>query len=164
MKQTVEHKRLRAWQGVLLIAGLVAALIGLDYLCARVLPRVIGVLPASILFWVLGGAIALWMLHVYVVKYVYELNPDVLRLNRSYGKRPRHIEDIYLRQIVFVGTPEEAKRRHPRARRVSAVRKGAELPVTAVVYKSSDGERVALIQANAELKQKLEETVRSKKR
>ena len=159
MKQTVEHKKLSALRGVLLIAGLVAALAALDILCVRVLARWIGAQPAALAFWILGGLIALWMLHVYVVKYVYELNPDVLRLNRSYGKRPRHIEDIYLRQIVFVGTPEEAQRRHPRARRVSA-----ELPVTAVVYKSSDGERVALIQANAELKQKLEETVRSKKR
>ena len=164
MKQTVEHKKLSTLPGVLLILGLVAALAVLDILCVRILARWIGAQPAALAFWILGGLIALWMLHVYVVKYVYELNLDVLRLNRSYGKRPRHIEDIYLRQIVFVGTPEEAKRRHPRARRVSAVRRGAELPVTAVVYKSSDGEHVALIQANSELRQKLEETVRNKKR
>lgn len=164
MKQVVEHRRLSAAQGVLLIVALIAALIGLDYLSARLLPRLIGVRAASLAFWILGGAIALWMLHVYVVKYVYELTDDLLRLNRSYGKRPRHIEDIYLRQILFVGPPEAARQRHPKARKVSATRRDAPYPITAVVYKTSDGESMALIQANEELKAKLADWARENKK
>ena len=164
MKQIVEHRRLGAAQGVLLIAVLVAALIGLDYLSAQVLPRWIGARPASLMFWVLGGVVALWVLHEFIVKYVYELSGDILRLSRSYGKRPRHIEDIYLRQIVFVGDPQEAKQRHPKARRVSAKRREKALPVTAVVYKKAEGEGVALIQANEELRARLEACARENRR
>lgn len=164
MKQIIEHKKLSALHGVLLIVALIAALIGLDYLCARVLPGLVGVKAASILFWVFGGAIALGMLHVYVVKFVYELTGDVLRLSRSYGKRPRHIEDIYLRQILFVGDPETAKQRSPKARKVSATRRDAPFPVTAVVYKTSDGDGMALIQPNEELKGKLEACARENKK
>ena len=164
MKQVVEHKRLSALHGILLIVGLVAALVALNLLCGWVLARWIGYDPAMLAFWVLGGLIALVLLRVYIVKYVYELTEDVLRLNRSYGKRPRHIEDIYLRQIVQVGDPEEAKRRHPHARRVSATRRDAEFPVTAVVYRTADGEGLALIQANEQLRAKLEQCVRANRK
>ena len=164
MKQTVERKRLSALQGVGLILGLVAVLVILNFLCGTFLARWIGYNPASLVFWILGGGIALWMLHAYIVKYVYELTDDVLRLNRSYGKRPRHIEDIYLHRIKFVGEPEEAKKRFPEAKKVSATRGGVDLPVTAVVYRTADGEGIALIQANAELKAKLEECVRANRK
>lgn len=156
MKQTVERKRLRTIQGFALILGLVAVLMVLDILCSGFLAKWIGYNPASLLFWILGGGIALWLLHVYIVKYIYEMDADVLRLSRSYGKRSRHMEDIYLSRIAYVGAPEEAKRRYPNARKLSATRGGVDLPITAVVYKTSDGEGLALIQANAELKAKLE--------
>lgn len=164
MKQIVEHKKLSAARGILLIALLIAALIGLDYFCARLLPRVIGVRAASLLFWVFGGVIALAMLRVYVVKFIYELTDDVLRLERSYGKRPRHIEDIYLNRIFFVGDPAEAKQRCPNARRVSATREDAGFPTVAVLYRTSDGNGLALIQPNEELRAKLEERARENRK
>ncbi len=156
MKQIVERKKLGALQGIALILGLVAVLVILNFLCGAFLARWIGYNPASLVFWILGGGIALWMLHVFIVKYVYELTDDVLRLNRSYGKRPRHIVDIYLRQIAFVGDPAEARRRYPHARKTSATRGGVDLPIVAVVYRTADGEDMALIQANPELRAKLE--------
>lgn len=164
MKQIVERKRLSAIQGVLLILGLVAVLVILNFLCGVFLARLIGYNPASLVFWILGGGIALWMLHVYIVKYVYELDSDILRLSRSYGKRPRHIADIYLRQIKFVGDPEEAKKRFPQARKLSATRGGVDIPITAVVYKTSDGEALALLQANPELKSKLESRAKANRK
>lgn len=164
MKQTVEHEKLGALKGILLIVGLVAVLFILNFLCGAFLARWIGYNPASLVFWVLGGAIALWMLHVYVVKYVYELTEDVLRLSRSYGKRPRHIEDVYLRRIVYVGDPAEAKRRYPHARKVSATRRDSKLPAAAVVYRTSDGEGMALIQPDGALRARLEECARTNRK
>ena len=162
MKQIVEHKKLGPVQGILLIVGLVATLIVLNFLCVYYLSALLGYQPASLVFWVIGGLIAWQMLRVYVMKFEYELSADVLRLNRSYGKRPRHIEDIYLNRLLFVGDPDEAKRRYPKAKRVTAKHGSVDLPVTAVVYKTSDDARVALIQANDELKARLMETAKKK--
>ena len=162
MKQVVEHKRLGAIRGILLIVGLVATLFVLNFLCMYYLSALLGYQPASLVFWVLGAVIALQLLRVYVVKYEYEMSADVLRLNRSYGKRPRHIEDIYLNRLLYVGDPEEAKRRYPRARKVSAQHGSVDLPVTAVVYQTSDSIHMALIQANDELKQRLTAKIKAK--
>lgn len=162
MKQIVEHKKLSAPRGFLLVLGLVAVLVLLNYLVLDVVALKVGDVAASVAFWVLGGGIALWVLRIYVVKYVYELGADLLRLNRSYGKRLRHIEDIYLSQLQFVGSPEEAKKRWPDARRVRALHARGEEPVTAVVYRSADGTNVALIQASPELKAKLVERLKGK--
>ena len=162
MKQIVEHKKLGAIRGILLIAGLVAGLIVLNYLCLYHLSALIGYQPASLAFWILGGAVALWLLRVYVMKFEYEMDADVLRLNRSYGKRPRHIEDIYLNRLLYVGAPDEAKRRYPKARRVSAMHGSVDLPVTAVVYRTADSVHMALIQANDELRARLMERAKGK--
>jgi len=75
-----------------------------------------------------------------------------LRLSRAYGKRTRHIEDIYLNQLIFIGTVEEAEAKNPRTHRVHAFHKKAPLPVTAVVYQCSTGKRMALVQLNEELR------------
>ena len=164
MKQVVEHKRLGALRGILLIVGLVAILIVLNFLCMIYLSALLGYQPALLVFWVLGALIALQMLRVYVVKYEYELSADLLRLNRKYGKRPRHIEDIYLNRILFVGDPEEAKRRNPKAKKVSAMHGNVDLPVTAVVYRTADDTRMALIQANDEMKARLMERARANRK
>ena len=155
MKQVVERKRLGVIRGILLIVGLVATLFVLNFLCIYYLSALLGYQPASLVFWVIGAVIAWQMLRVYVMKYEYEMTADVLRLNRSYGKRPRHIEDIYLNRLLFVGDLEEAKRRYPKAKKVTANHGSVDLPVTAVVYKTSDDTHVALIQANDELKARL---------
>lgn len=76
---------------------------------------------------------------MYVVKFSYELGQDVLQLNRSYGKRKRHIEDVYLSQLVFVGEPAAAKKKYPDAWRVRAIHARGTDPVLAVAYKSAQG-------------------------
>ena len=162
MKQVVERKKLGVIHGILLIVGLVAVLIVLNFLCMYYLSALLGYQPASLVFWFFGALIAWQMLRVFVMKYEYEMNADVLRLNRSYGKRPRHIEDIYLNRLLFVGSVEDAKQRYPKARKVTAIHGSVDLPVTAVVYKTSDDTHMALIQANDELKVRLMERMKQK--
>lgn len=155
MKQTVAHKKLSTLHGLALVAGLIAALILLNYVVLGVLAAHIGNKASSIAFWVLGCLIAWVVLNVYVLKYSYELGDDVLQLTRSYGKRERFIENIYLRQLVFMGKPEEAQKRWPNARKVRALHLKGENLTIALVYKASDGHRIALIQANDALKAEL---------
>lgn len=155
MKQTVAHPKLRPWQGILIILLLVAVLIAVNYLLGLILQPLIGYTAASITFWVIGGAIAWYTFRRFVAAYVYELSEDVLRLNRAYGKRERHICDIYLTRMLFVGTREEALKRYGRTRTVRAMRGCDDLPVTAVVYDTADGRCTALIQANDALREAL---------
>lgn len=162
MKQIVANKKLSNLGGLLLILGLMAALMLLNWLVNGLLYPYIGNLAATIIFWGCGALIAWLLLRLFVVQYSYELGSDVLRLNRSYGKRDRHIEDIYLSRVMFVGDPAEAKTRYPGAKKLKAVHAKVKTPVTAVVYKASNGVCMALIQANDELKQKLEAICKQK--
>ena len=162
MKQIVAHKKLSPLHGFLLVLGSLAVLLVMNNLVQGLLTRAVGFTAANLIFWRIGALMALWVLRVYVVKYIYELTPDLLRLIRAYGKRARHIEDVYLSQLVFVGSPEEAKRRWPEAKRVRAVHARGDEAVTAVVYRTAGGMRTALIQANPALKAKLVERLREK--
>lgn len=162
MKQIVAHKKIGSMQGFLLVLGLVAALVLLNYLVLGFLATYIGNSASSLAFWALGGLIAWGVLHVYVVKYSYELGEDILRMNRAYGKRERHIDDIYLNNLIFLGSPEEAKKRWPDARRVKAVHPKGENATMALVYKVADGRRIALFQPNDELCRRLVARIKSK--
>lgn len=154
MKQTVAHKKLSSLQGILLVLGLVAAILLLN-LIIEIAGRFIGPGAATACFWGIGILIVLWVYRTYVVAYQYELDEDELRLSRRYGKRERPIETIYLRSLQFVGSREEAQKRYPGAKKVSALHSRCSIPVTAVVYRDSEGTRIALIQADDALKEKL---------
>ena len=156
MKQIVGHKEIGALKGVLLVLGLVVLLV-VNELCLYFLSALIGFMASSLVFWVIGALIAMWMLRVYVMKFEYELSADVLRLNRSYGKRPRHIEDVYLNRMLYVGDVAGAKKRYPKAKKVTAYHSNVDLPCTAVVYKTADDVHMAVLQANDELKARLME-------
>ena len=162
MKQIVEHKKLGVLHGLLLVAFLLVILVLMNYLVLGLLATYIGNGASSIAFWVLGGLIAWAVLRIYVVKYFYLMNDDVLQLNRAYGKRERHIDNIYLSSLAFVGAPEEAKKRYPNAARINATHIKGEYPTVAVAYKTSGGHRIALIQPNDEIKSALQARVRGK--
>ncbi len=155
MKQTVAHPNLRPWQGILIILLLVAVLISVNYLLGLYVQRLVGYTAASIAFWVIGGAIAWFTFRRFVAAYTYDLSEDVLRLNRAYGKRERHICDIYMTRMLFVGTRDEAQKRYSNTKTVRAMRGCDQLPVTAIVYDAADGRHTALIQANDELRAEL---------
>lgn len=162
MKQIVAHKKLGILQGILIVLGLVALLLLINYVAIALLARFLGYTAATLGFWILGGLVAWQVLRVYIVSFVYWLDEDVLRLSRKYGKRERFIEDIYLNNLLFVGSFDEAKKRYPQAKKVSAVHAGTKAPVTAVVYQTSSGMRVALLQANDGLKARLVARVKGK--
>ena len=169
MKQSIGHKKLNPLQGVLLIVGLFAALILLNYAAidfvgqwfSRISERA-GAIAGLVTFWGLGGGVAFQVLRVYVARVSYAMTEDLLRMSRFYGKRERHIEDVYLNQLLFVGAPEEARKRYGKLRCTRATHPSCKLARTALVYKNSAGTRMALIQADDALKAALTQRVKKK--
>ena len=169
MKQSIGHKKLNPLQGILLIVALMAILFLANYLAidlfgawfSRYSERA-GALAGLISFWVIGGFIALQVLRVYVARICYNMNDDLLRMSRFYGKRERHIEDVYLNQLLFVGTIEDAQKRYGKLRCVKALHRSCKLPRTALVYKNSEGTRMALIQCDDAMKSALMQQVKKK--
>lgn len=162
MKQIVEHKKLSTLHGLLLVAGLMIVLILMNYLVLGLLATRIGNGASSIAFWVLGGGVAWIMLQVYVVKYYYLLDDELLQVNRAYGKRERHVENVYLHQMVFLGKPEEAQKRYPNARKVRALHLKGENLTVALVHRASDGHRILLFQPNDEIQAALKAKLKQK--
>lgn len=162
MKQIVAHKKLSTLHGLLLVAGLVVALVLMNYLVLGLLSTRIGNGASSIAFWVLGGLIAWAVLRIYIVKYFYLLDDEVLQINRAYGKRERHIENVYLHQMVFIGNPQEAQKRYPNAAKVRAIHAKGENLTVAVVHRVSQGHRMLLFQPNEEILAALKAKIREK--
>ena len=169
MKPSIGHKKLNPLQGVLLIVCLMAILFLVNYLAidlfgawfSRISERA-GGLAGLIAFWAIGGFIALQVLRVYVARISYTLTEDLLRMSRFYGKRERHIEDVYLSQLLFVGAPEDAQKRFGKLSCIKATHPSCKLGRTALVYKNSTGTRMALIQADEALKTALTQRVKKK--
>lgn len=162
MKQIVEHKKLSTLHGLLLVAGLMIVLILMNYLVLGLLATRIGNGASSIAFWVLGGGVAWIVLQLYVVKYYYLLDDEILQINRAYGKRERHVENVPLHQMVFLGKPEEAQKRYPNARKVRALHLKGENLTVALVHRVSDGHRILLFQPNDEIQAALKAKIKGK--
>ena len=169
MKQSIGHKKLNPLQGVLLIVCLMAILFLVNYLAidlfgawfSRISPRT-GIIAGLVTFWGIGGGVALQVLRVYIARVSYTMTEDLLRMSRFYGKRERHIEDVYLSQLLFVGAPEDARKRYGKLRCTRATHSSCKLERTALVYKNSVGTRMALIQADDALKSALTQRVKKK--
>lgn len=171
MKQIVEHKKLGPVKGLLLVLSLAAVLVLLNYVAINFIAAWIGRFNARagyivgcLAFWGVGGAIAWQVLRVYVARVSYELGEDVLRLCRLYGKKERFIEDIYLSQLLFVGSREEAQKRYGKLPLTKALHPSSDLPVAALVYKNSAGTRMALIQADDALKAALVDRIKGRQK
>ena len=162
MKQIVAHKKLGNLQGILLVLGLLVLLIALNYVFSVYVAKVVSYNIANVLFWLVGALIAWQVLRVYIATTIYEMDEDVLRLSRKYGRKERVIEDIYLSRLLYVGTDEEAKKRYPQAVRVKALHAGTKAPIIAVAYQNSQGTRIALMQANDEIRNALVARVKAK--
>ena len=169
MKQSIGHKKLNPLQGLLLILGLAAVLILLNYVAinlvaawfSRLSPRA-GTIAGLVTFWGVGGGVALQVLRVYIARVSYTMTEDLLRMSRFYGKRERHIEDVYLSQLLFVGSPEDARKRYGKLNCDKALHPSCKLPATALVYRNASGTRVALIQADEDMKAALTKRMKKK--
>ena len=109
-------------------------------------------------------AIILFLLLLYFLSLscVYTLDEVKLTFSRVYLKNPRLAEQIMLREIVFFGSTEEAKKYgYTRTQRFTARR--GNLETRAIVYKREGKLRRILFSPNEEIAQTLKTAVKNKK-
>lgn len=159
MRQRVSNPRLKWWQGILLIVGIVAILMIFQFL-ASVVSYMTGDMNnlgvASIAFWIFGGVIALYLLRRFIMEYEYSIEGINFKIYRIYsGLRPREGLTVITRHIVAVGTPEEIEGKFPGSHPSVYTRKQADIPVTAVAYREEGRLRVIHIQPEEPMLEKL---------
>lgn len=157
--QKVQNPPLKAIQGIGVVAGVVAALF-LGSVLAALLTPLIGSTLASVAFWALGIAVALWVMRRFVLTYTYDLGPNLLRISFSYGRYQRDMADIYFNNILNAGDLQDMRARYPNARVNRAVRPGCPLEPLAVACKDA----IYLLQPDPEIRQVLEAHARKNRK
>ena len=173
MEKKVSGTRLKPWQAILLILAVAAflfvaqfVLTGLQFLLDRsgLLQGDTAYTVASVLYWLLGGIAALYVLRNYILCYQYVWNTKQLSVFRLYGAgRPRNMVDIYFSKLLAVDSVEQLRARYPQAKLSRATLKRCPEPVHCIAYNTLDGVRLLALQPGEELLQALQEQLKSKK-
>lgn len=161
-QQTVKNPPLKAWQGILVVVGLLAALFLVSAL-VQLLAPVIGNSLSALLFWGLGIAVALWTMRRYVLAYSYAANSNTLQITFAYGRYRRLMEEIYFNNLYHTGTLEEMKKRYPGARVNRATRPGCEHAELAVAYRNNGKTAIIVLQPDEILRQTIIDHIKKKK-
>ena len=173
MEQRLAGKKLKVWQGCLLVVLVAVFLFAAQFVLTfvqyaltyfRILPAQTAYTVASVAYWLLGGLLALRFLRDYVLNYLYTTNTKQLQVCRVYGPgRPRVMEDVYFSRLKAIGEVEAMKKRFPGAKVQRATLRRATLPVKAVAYDSTEGMKLLLLQPNDELWALLQAVLKDKK-
>ena len=150
----VKNNPLKPLQGLLTVLLLVGAVL-LDSLLFSLITPLLGEGNAALMCWVLGVLIALWTMRRFVLTYSYGLSSTLLRICFAYGRYERTMEDIYLNNIVFAGTPEAVRAKYPSARVHRAVRPGCPIPHYAIAYRNDGRICIMLLQPDDKIREAL---------
>ena len=106
MEQRLAGKKLKVWQGCLLVVLVAVFLFAAQFVLTfvqyalsyfRILPAQTAYTIASVAYWLFGGFLGLRFLRDYVLNYLYTTNTKQLQVCRVYGPgRPRVMEDVLL--------------------------------------------------------------------
>ena len=159
MQQRISNPKLKWWQGILLIVGIVLILMVFQFF-ASVVSYMTGDMNnlglASIAFWIFGGVIALYLLRRFIMEYEYVIEGINFGIYRIYsGLRPREALTIITRSIEAVGTPEEIEGKFPGSHPSVFTRRECALPVYAVAYRTDGRLKVIHIQPDEAMLEKL---------
>ncbi len=159
MRQRLANPKLKWWQGILLILGIVTILLAGQF-AAAAYTYLSGFenapLQASIVFWILGAVLALGIVRNFIMEYEYTLEGLTLRIDRIYGgMRPRMATQIITRKITFVGSPEDAQKKYTGAHPSNYTRARADIEVLVVAYEDDKGIRLANMQPDEALRARL---------
>lgn len=169
MQQRVSNPKLKWWQGAILIVGIVAMLVVFQFIAAVVSYMLTGDMYdngiASLAFWAFGGFIALQLVRRFIMDYVYSVEGITFKICRVYANgKPREAVNIVTRSILAVGTPEEIEGKYPGSHPSVYTRSKAEIEVCAVAYGDEGRVRVIHIQPDEKLKQKLVDSIQTRKK
>ena len=168
MQQTVKGREIGTIKGILLVGGIIAALVvqpaagraelPMAVLAGQLHPALevyVSNLLGTIVFWASGATLAYLVMRNVIMSYLYTYNGMVMRIERCYGKKPRFIEDVSVRHLNGIGTLEEMKKRYPHATVVRATVRRCDIPELAVAYTNAEGQRIAVIQPDEAMREKL---------
>ncbi|MBE5807758.1 MAG: hypothetical protein E7317_05400 [Clostridiales bacterium] len=160
-QQKVEPPKLTPLKGLAAVATIVAAVFA-DWFAAHALGLWLGPAATAVAFWGIGLVIALFVMRRYVLSYSYILGPGMLRISFAYGRYERVMTDIYLNNILYAGTLEQAKGRFPDARVNSACIKRAPFAPLAVACRDGGKPAIYVIQPDEVIREKIEAARRKK--
>jgi hypothetical protein len=161
MRQRLANPKLKWWQGILLILGIILILFAGQFAAAAYTfysgfenaP-----MQASVVFWIFGIILAVVVIRYFVMEYEYTLEGLAFRIDRIYGgMRPRMAVQVVTRKIRFVGTPEDAQAKYPGAHPSNYTRAKADIEVLVVAYEDKNGVRLLNIQPGDKMRARLYE-------
>lgn len=162
-RQKVQNRPLSAVRGLLVVAGLIAVLVVASTALSLLAPS-IGEGAASIVFWIVGIAAALWTMRRFILCYSYALNGVMLRVTYAYGRYERPMCDVYLRSVLAAGAPEDIRKRWSSARVQRATRPGCALEPLAVAYNDGNRTAILVVQPDDDIRQALLDAAKPKKK
>ena len=151
--QIVGKNGLKSWQGLLVVLAVLVSMYALNALFTFFTVLGLDYLIGSILFWGFGVGIAVFLFYRFGIVYQYDIGEVKLVLSRVYIKNPRVMEEILTREIAFLGSPEEARKRYPSAGVRRALTHRAQDSVCALVYVRGNTPRIVLWEPNAEMRE-----------
>lgn len=158
MRQRLSNPKLKWWQGVLLILGIVFLLMAGELVGATVEYMYKGkysYIIASVGFWLFGGIIALAVVRSTILEYEYTIEGLALRIDRYYSSKPRFAQEIILRNVVFAGTLTEAEDKYPSAPKTAYLRARNKTAELAVAFKDGDKIRIVRLQPEEQIREKI---------
>lgn len=143
--------------GIIVVICSLAALY-MDSLLTKLLSS-LGLAPlfTSIVFWGIGGAIAVIVYYNFVIRYQYTADGVKVTIDRVYNKKPRPMLEFMKREILFVGEKEEAEKKYGKTKTHKAVRKTNPNRPVALVYKRAGETQTLIFQPNEEFLKAIKE-------
>lgn len=155
MQQRLSNPKLKWWQGILLIIGIMLFFM-LTNLVGSVVAYMVGdqtaYTVASVAYWIVGGMAAFGIVRAFIMEYSYSIEGLNFRIDRIYGNmKPRNAETIITRNIVAYGEKDEIGDRYPNAHPQVFTRSRNPMAVKAVAYQSGDVVKIAHIQPDEKI-------------
>lgn len=163
MTQRVTGIRLNWWKGILVIVGIMAILFAFGQLMG-VMQTIITYNIASIATWVLGGIVALLVMRKFVLEYQYTMDGEVLQVDYMYGKKPRFLTQVLMRQVVMFDTVEAVRLKYPQAKITRAVKEAPAEKQMALCSAELDGAKILIFEPNEEMVQAIRDAIRAGKK
>ena len=159
----VRNKPLKAVEGVIVVVA-IALVLCLTSVLAFLLRGPMGDSFAILVFWIIGGAVALFTMRRYILSYSYAMSGSLLRMTFAYGRFERVLSEIYLNNVLSAGTPEEVRRRYPKAKVLRAIRPTCEIEVFAVASRDNGGVIIHLLQPDETIREALTKAARENRK
>jgi len=158
MKERLKRKQLGSLKGLLVIAGLVAALVAIAAILF-VIADYFQITFMQYIEYALFILIGILLVRKWLTEYEYILIDDELYVDRYLGKRPRRLLETKLNHIVYIGA-DKPRDYTGRPQRLTYLprRKG----VTYIVYIDSDNKKCAFFSPGSELLSLIESRMKNK--